>query len=148
MWWWDCDVICSIIFFSILLSACICLGFGWNNHSFSFVAYRILCTEVWQGTWAVNFVTIHCSYLAWLCTCFSPLCSLWVKLEVKCTVNPIFRGLIWRSLGEEWDTAPKCNTWGRAEAVLQKRGEFIEEQGWGSWHVLEETLQGDNRWSA
>lgn len=26
--------------------------------------------------------------------------------------------------------------------------EFIEEQGWGSWCALEETLQGDNRWSA
>lgn len=118
-WWWDCDVICSIIFSSILFSACICLGFGWNNHSFSFAAYRIVCTEVWQGMWAVNFVSIHCSSLAWLCTCFSPLCSLWllwVTLEVKCTVNPVFRGLMWRGQGKKWDTDPKYNTWGRAEA--------------------------------
>jgi len=35
--------------FDSLFTESIHLGFGWDNHHFPFLAYRVLCQQIWKG---------------------------------------------------------------------------------------------------
>lgn len=52
---------------------------------------------------------------------------------------------MWKSQGEKWDTDPKHNIWGGAEADAANEGRIYRGTRMCCWGTLEETLQGDIR---